>query len=88
MSRGGETRRDERGLEQADEVAREDVLPGLPPRLVQELAAPPAVLGRRGDGDDVSLLEVEFFVDGRPVVVHRLHYKPQGTPSVIVVEQS
>ena len=71
---GGEKRRGSppQRSEQADEVAREDVPSGLPPRLVQKLSAPPAVLGRRGNGDDVSFLEVEFLVNCRPIVVHRL----------------
>ena len=62
-----------RHSEEAHEVAREDVSSGLPPALVEELAAPPSVFGRRGDGDDIALLEVELLVDRRAVVVHRLN---------------
>ena len=67
--------------EEADEVAREDVPAGLSPRLVEELAGPPAVLGRRSDGDDVALLEVELFLNRRAVVVHRLDYAHRAVVS-------
>ena len=59
--------------EEAHEVAREDVSPGLPPALVEQLAAPPPVFGRRGDSDDIALLEVKLLVDRRAVVVHSLN---------------
>ena len=58
--------------EQANEIAREDVTARHSPRLVQQLSAPPAVLGRRGDSDDIPLLEIELLVDRRGIVVQRL----------------
>ena len=73
--RWDEDSEDGNALEQAHKVAREDVFAGLSARLVQELAAPPTVLGSSGDSDDISLLEVELFVDRSTVVVHRLDCK-------------
>jgi hypothetical protein len=61
-------------LEQMHEIAREDVSPRHAPIFVEQLATPPPVLGRSGDGDDVVRLEIELFRDGRGVVVKRAHY--------------
>ena len=61
--------------EQADEVAWEDMPPTLAPVFVQQLTAPPTILWRRGDGDDIARLEVELFVDSRSVVIQRLDCK-------------
>ena len=58
--------------EQTDEVAWEDMPPTLAPVFVQQLTAPPTILWRRGDGDDIARLEVELLLDRRLVVVHRL----------------
>ena len=70
--------------EQADEVAWEDMPPTLAPVFVQQLTAPPTILWRRGDGDDIARLEDELLVDGRGVVVQRLYYNDcqlQKTPA-------
>ena len=58
--------------EQDNEIAREEVLAGLPPLVVLELARPPAVLWRRGDSDDVAFLEVELLVRRTAVAIQRL----------------
>ena len=58
-------------LEQADKVAREYVTSGLSPRLIQQFPTPPAILGSRGNSDDVPRLEVEFFLDRCGVIVQR-----------------
>lgn len=52
-----------------DKVAREDVPAWHAPILVEQLAAPPPVLGRGGDGDDIIRLEIELFWDRRGIVV-------------------
>jgi hypothetical protein len=60
----------ERGdSEKMDKVAREDVPAWHAPILVEQLATPPPVLGRGGDGDDIVRLEIELFRDRRGIVV-------------------
>ena len=59
--------------EQRDKVAREYMSPRHPPRLVQQLPAPPPVLGRRGHRDDIARLEVELLRDRRRIIIQRFH---------------
>ena len=58
---------------QANKVAWEYVSPGLSPRLIQELAAPPAVLGSRRYSHDIARLEFKFFLDRCVVIVQRFY---------------
>ena len=61
------------GLEEADEVAREDVAAGLPPGFVKELTAPPAIFRRRSNSNDIPSLEIKLFIDGSLVVIECLY---------------
>ena len=65
------TKRARGALEQADKVTREYVSSGLSPRLIQQFPTPPAILGSRGNSDDVPRLEVEFFLDRCGIIVQR-----------------
>jgi hypothetical protein len=44
------------------------------PILIEQLATPPPVLGRSGDGDDIVRLEIELFRNRRGVVVKGPYY--------------
>ena len=70
--------------EQTDEVAWEDMPPTLAPVFVQQLTAPPTILWRRGDGDDIARLEVELLVNSRSVVVQRLHCNDCQLPKTLI----
>jgi len=54
-------------------VAREDVLSRHAPILIEQLPAPPSVLGRSSDGDDIARLEIEFFRYRCRVIVKCAH---------------
>lgn len=56
-------------LEQANEIAREHIPALLPARLVEQFPAPPPILGRSCDSNNIARLEVELFVDSRRVVI-------------------
>lgn len=55
-------------------VAREYMPAWHAPILVEELAAPPPVFGRSGDGDDIVRLEIKLFRNRCGVVVKCPYY--------------
>ena len=63
----------------AHKVARKHVSSSLPPRIVQQLPAPPPILGRVRHRDDIPRLEIKLFVDRRRVVVERLDCTPRDS---------
>lgn len=58
-----------RELEKTDEVAGEDSSSRLPSCFVEELSTPPPIFGGISDGDNVTRLEVEFFIDRGLVII-------------------
>lgn len=61
------------GSKQMHKVAREDMPARHTAIFIQQLAAPPPVLGRSGDGDDIVRLEIKLFRYCRRVVVKGAH---------------
>ena len=61
-------------------VAREYMPARHAPALIEELAAPPPIFGRGGNGDDILPLEIELLWDRRGIVIqgsHCNHSTPQ-----------
>jgi hypothetical protein len=71
-------------------VAREYVPAWHAPILVEQLAAPPPVLGRSGDSDDIVRLEIELFRNRRGVVVKCPYYigKPRKSRNPLAYTSS
>jgi len=55
-------------------VAREYMPAWHAPILVEQLAAPPPVFGRSGDGDNIVRLEIKLFRNRRGVVIKCPYY--------------
>ena len=56
-------------LEKTHKVTREHMSSALSSRFVKKLTAPPSIFGRRRHSNDISRLEIEFFLDRRRIIV-------------------
>lgn len=56
-------------LEEANEVAREDVATWLSAGFIQQFTSPPSIFGSRSNCDDVVRLEVKLFVNRCLVII-------------------
>ena len=59
----------------------------LPPRIVQQLPAPPPIFGRIRHRNDISRLEIKLFVNRRGIVVQRFHYQPTSAISPAMTQK-